>query len=482
MYEQNSLQANWRRSSKKSRMRKKTVHKEILKTVHKEIENTAAEKSGRPPKAQALLPISSLDVSSIEKVSFFEDDEVGSFGNPLHSTALEDDFSPHQGPKATLKKVGTLVGKKGKGKKTKSARHVDEGQPSRKVPSQLPPTSSAPKGGQLGARRKSFGVKSGTRGLPRVSEGPESDEAAMRCQASSLSGKAIPPHFGKGSTSDSAGPSQSSTSGNEEHATQGQLPSSKNAAVARRGQLSSLSSEDLTEEDPSWHREQNEKSSGPHMGAKRKSVAGRQNLKAQKRKSSSGSSGDAGPSNEKKRRERDVKNPTDLDVVLDAFLEFASEYKVTVDLEPVRKAIDAVSNMFEDQVTELITNTKELSGVKRENIKVNSTINKKRARLVEIRSELITKEKQLRNMQREHDQLLERLTDLRKGTAFLSALRELQRNYSMHRQGHPTEEEVYGYSSAPALLLEARGVLGVEWQLKNINDNLQQALERANCQ
>ncbi|XP_036406658.1 centromere protein U [Megalops cyprinoides] len=93
---------------------------------------------------------------------------------------------------------------------------------------------------------------------------------------------------------------------------------------------------------------------------------------------------------------------------------------------------------------------------------------------------MIQKETQLRKLQREHDQLEERLSDLRRGTAFLSDLRDLHKNYLTHRERHPNEVEVYGPSSLPALLLEARSVLGAEHQLKNVNDKLQQVLDQEN--
>ncbi|XP_061107227.1 centromere protein U [Conger conger] len=512
-------------SSKKSRMGK------MLKNVQKELQSSGAEKARTAQKAQAVLPISPLDVSSIEKGSFFEDDEVLSYGNPLHSTAVEDDFSPDQGPKA--KNTGAEARGPSRAETPKRPSRADKRQTSGKTSAPLSSTSSAPKGRQPRPPRKSIGIKSKTRALQRVSEGLESDGATgRRRRLSSLSSsppsgvqsasnsdsgpgaqepppkrprgapqatlgararakkvpapalpKNQPPLCTEGSISplrQETGPSQSSVSGVRESSTEGQPPSRASAAAARRRHLSSLCSEDLTDEDPSWHEEPGRASAEPHVGEKRKPSRGRQNKVVPKRKSSSGSSGDAGPSGKHKHRERDTRNPIDLDVVLDAFLEFVSHYRETVDSAPVRQAIDAVSDMFEDQLTELITNTKELNSLKRENIKVNGTINKKRARLVEIKSELITKEAQLRSLQKEHGQLQERLTDLRTGTSFLSALRDLHKNYLAHRQRHPAEEEVYGPSSVPALLLEARRVLGAECQLKNINENLQQALEQAN--
>ncbi|KAJ8383100.1 hypothetical protein SKAU_G00038780 [Synaphobranchus kaupii] len=523
-------------SSKKSRMGK------MLKNVQNEIENSGGKKAKKAQKAREASPIAPLDVSSIDKASFFEEDEVLSYGNPLHSTALEDDFSPNQGPKAAAPKKTVTEGSGASRAETpRRAGRVRKGQTPGRTGAPLPSTSSAPHGRPRRAQPKSLRGQSRARALQRVSEGPESSEVnGRRRPPSSSSGEPIPPRSGRERTEDSdsdsagpsaqgpppkrlkgipqatlgprgrakkaatpalpknkppvhsegsisplgqeTGPSQSSVSGTRESVTEGQLASSASSvAAARRRRLSSLTSEDQTDEDPSWHGEPGGKSSVPCVREKRKPSGDRQSLVVQrKRKSSSGSSGDAGPSSKGKRRERDGRNPIDLDVVLDAFQDVVSQYTETVDSAPVRRAIDSLSDMFEDQLTELITNTKELNSLKRENVKVNNTINKKRSRLIEIKSELITKETQLRNMQKEHGELQERLTDLRKGTAFLSALRDLHKSYRAHRQTHSSQVEVYGPSSVPALLLEARGVLGAEHQLKNINEKLQQALAWAN--
>ncbi|XP_064201169.1 protein ENL isoform X2 [Anguilla rostrata] len=423
-------------SSKKSRMGK------MLDSVQKEILNSGAKKPRKPQKGLAVLPISPLDVSSIEKASSFEDEEVLSFGNPLHSTALEDDFSPNQGQKVAPEKKGAEGGVASRAETPRRARRLDEGQTPGRARAPPPTTSSAPKGGQPRTRRKSLGVKSSSRALQRVSEGPESGEATGRRRPSSSSGELIPLVSGEESSDDSdsassgsaaqepppkrtkgvrgqaapalpkkkrsiqpggsvsslgqeTGRSRSSGSGPRESSTAGEQPASARAAAVRRRRRSSLSFEDLSEEDPSWHNQPDRKSSGPHAGERREPPGGRPNPGPEKRKSSSGSSGDAGPSNKNKRRERDVRNPIDLDVVLDAFLDFVSHYKETVGSGPVEQAIDAVSDMFEDQLTELITNTKELNSLRRENVKVNGTINKKRSRLLEIKSELITKETEL---------------------------------------------------------------------------------------
>ncbi|KAI1883547.1 hypothetical protein AGOR_G00232710 [Albula goreensis] len=497
----------------------------MLKNIQREIQHKGRNNARKPKKSQASPSISPLNMSSIEKASFLEDDEILTYGNPLHSTALEDDLSPNPGPEAERSKAAlkTAGGKVGGDNRARAPRR-----PSRKVTEQnrgktsapQPSASSVQKENQPQAQRKSPSVKSKTRALQREqtnntdsSAGPtaqdpppkKSQGATKTVRVKRATRKAVVPALPKKkpvpahsevstpALSQETAPSRSSVTGAGESAMESEPEPSGSVATAvptRRRRVSSLSSEDLTDEDPSWQAEQDRGTSGSKVREKRKSSSrsssGRHKKAAEKkRKPSPGSSSDTGPSNKNKRQERDTRNPIDLDVVLDAFQEFVSQYiseqsqQETIESGPVRRAIDALSKMFEDHLTELITNTKELNSLKKENMKVNRTINRKRGRLVEIKNELIMKETQLRRMQKEQKELLERLTDLRKGTTFLYDLRDLLMSYRAHRQKHPEEVEAYGPSSLPALLLEARGVLGTEHQLKNINDSLQQVLDQA---
>ncbi|KAJ8416537.1 hypothetical protein AAFF_G00358250 [Aldrovandia affinis] len=449
-------------SSKKSRMEK------MLKNIQLEIQNKGGKTLQKPQNTQA-----SLSISPIEKDSFLEDDEVLSYGNPLHSTALEDDLSPNLGRKAERSNaIPKMAGAHGSGDACAETPRRAKGQTTALLPSK----SSAQKGIRPQSQRKSPGVKSRPRALRMVSERTEGEEGSGRLRTSTMA-KSIPQAPEDSSTDDAPGPSQSPVSGAVESGTQkepaasGSAGSSVSARRERLSSQSSLSSEDPTD-DPSW---------SLHVSLLSAHERATRNW-GRKRKSSSESSGSAGPSSKNKRQERDTRNPIDLDVVLDTFQDFVSQYNETVDSAPVRQAVDALSNMFEDQLIEVINNTKEFNSLKKENVKVNGTINRKRARLVEIKNELIMKEIQLRSMEKEHRQLEERLTDLRKGTTFLSDLTELHKKYRAHRQRHPKEVEVYGPSSLPALLLEARGVLGAEHQLKNINETLQQVLDQADGQ
>ncbi|KAM4595916.1 centromere protein U-like [Polymixia lowei] len=97
--------------------------------------------------------------------------------------------------------------------------------------------------------------------------------------------------------------------------------------------------------------------------------------------------------------------------------------------------------------------------------------------MLDAKYELIRAEQQVYSLQKEEAKLELRLADLRRGQAFLWDIKELNKQYLEHRQTHPKEMEEYGASSLPALLLETRCVLGVEDQLKKINDRLEKRLQ-----
>ncbi|XP_018594079.1 centromere protein U isoform X2 [Scleropages formosus] len=402
-------------SSKKSR---------VVKML-KKLQSDLLAEDGGVEKTQTL---SSLNVSSIEKASFFEDDDVSIHGNPLHSTALEDVLSPALGqreglPQPSVSKEETRGRRKSAGRCHAKGSHTLER--------------------QTGTRVKS-------RTLGRVSEGVETVETS-----GTQSGSAV---------------TTSSKVLSEDHSVQ---PSDLRESTEKddRKRLTSVSSEELSDDDTSWHTEQGKKKALPRGSVVNKTKGMHKNRNFRCRTS--------GPPKKKMRKEMDVKNPIDLDIALESFKAFVSEYIETVDSQSVKQAINAFSNTFEDRLMELISETKELSTLKKQNTKIDAAINRKRARLVEVKNELIKSEVQLKKMEKEHAQLRERLTDIQSSTSFLADLRDLNKEYLAYRERHPGEVEMYGPSSLPALLLEARRVMGAEQQLKIINEKLQQALDRA---
>ncbi|XP_036407732.1 uncharacterized protein LOC118793613 [Megalops cyprinoides] len=246
-----------------------------------------------------------------------------SFGNPLHSTALEEDLSPNLGekteaPKTLARKKGAKASEENRRETPLTPGHARKGRTSGGV--QPPSRSSAQKRSQPRAQRKSFGGKSKTRPLQRVSEGMEVEETTglrsasadpgsedsdsagpvaqgpapkqpratpKKAKAPAVLKKTLPTHSEGSATSLSqeTSPSQSTV-------TEAGEGSSKTAASVQRRRLSSLSSEELSGEDPSWHAEPRKKTFGTdHLGKRQKSTS--RSSGAQKRKSSSGSPGNS---------------------------------------------------------------------------------------------------------------------------------------------------------------------------------------------
>ncbi|KAF7707394.1 centromere protein U [Silurus meridionalis] len=405
----------------------------LLKSLQNEAKN-GSEKQNNSPSAE------SLDMSSIEKASFFQGEEYSSHGNPLHSTALEDESRPdsdHQ-HKATAKKQTS------KGRENE-VRGVTE---TPKRPARAVKNLKAQQESEVQAQKKSF--KGNQKPPKQTAHTPQSQHLQTIPESRKNGGKRSK------RKSESAASDTSPDIVHEESQTR-----------------PSLSSEDITDEDESFHlsSERNRTSRTSH----RSSSSHPQKGQKQKRKSSSGSSDSHNP--RKKQKPGSVRNPSDFDVVLEAFQEFVAQYKETVSSEVVKKAINALSHSFEEQLTEKITAVKEFNSVKCEAVKINRSLNQKKTRLLEAKNELIKSKAEMRKLEKEHSDLEQRLTALKQGTAFLNNLKVLNRRYLQHRSTHTDEPETYGPSCMPAMLLEARSITGTENLLKNINDKLQQVLE-----
>ncbi|XP_070693199.1 centromere protein U isoform X2 [Pempheris klunzingeri] len=209
------------------------------------------------------------------------------------------------------------------------------------------------------------------------------------------------------------------------------------------------------------------------LGRSRKSSSDR----SKSRKSSSGSaSAEPGKADTDKRRGSGSgrgsgrQGGTELEVVLDTFLDFCDQYRESVESKAVRQSIDSFSSNVKEQLLEKISSSKELWALKRENAKVGSLIRKKTQRLLDAKHELMRAERQAWLLQKEKDGLQLRLADLRRGQAFLHDFRELSTQYQDYRHKHPREKETYGESSLPALLLEAKHIQTAEHQLRGINN------------
>lgn len=241
------------------------------------------------------------------------------------------------------------------------------------------------------------------------------------------------------------------------------------AQQRRKKVLSSCEEEEL-DEDRSWRPSPN-KARVYSLGTTKKSSSD----KSKSRKSSSGSaSGEIEKANtdEQRQKRRRHQGGTELDVVLDAFLDFCDQYRESVESAAVKHSINSFSSTVKEELLTKISSFKEFKVLKRENAKVGSLIRTKTQKLLNAKQELMRAERQVWLLQKEKAELKTRLADLRRGQAFLNDIRELNRQYLDYRHKHPKAKEKYGASSLPALLLETKHIQAVKHQLGGTNNRL----------
>ncbi|XP_075960115.1 uncharacterized protein cenpu [Anarhichas minor] len=369
----------------------------------------------------------SPNLSSIDKASFLEGLQPN-YGNPLHSTAVEEDLNvpeedQRSGGKAGRKEVPqtakTAVKQRGAAVKRKETERDGENEEEEEK------------------RKRSRRSTGGTR--------PVENQQTKK-------GKKRESETGSGKSSDAA-------------------PQEKADPAYKR--VLSSEEEEGGDEDGSWI-------PSPKKATVLSLGRGRKSDKSKSRTSSSGSAS-AGPekaTRDQQRRKRRGAGGTETEVVLEAFLDFRDQYRESVESKAVKQAVDYFSSNVEEQLLEKISSLKEFKILKRENAKVGSLIRTKTQRLLEAKHELMRAERQARLLEKEKAELEVRLADLRRGRAFLHDIRELNRQYLDYRHKRPKEKEMYGASSLPALLLETKHIQGAEHQLGVTNNPLKKQLRK----
>ncbi|XP_049488528.1 centromere protein U isoform X1 [Panthera uncia] len=168
----------------------------------------------------------------------------------------------------------------------------------------------------------------------------------------------------------------------------------------------------------------------------------------------------------------------ELDVVLSAFEKTILEYKQKVESKICKEAIKKFHAHMEEELLKMLKDIQTSKTLKRKNTKIISDIEKKRQRLLELQDELLRLEPQMKRLQIKYVELEERKSSLRNAACFLSNLKQLHRDYSDTREKEPHAKETYDSSSLPALLVQARTLLGAETHLQNINHQLEKLLDR----
>ncbi|XP_051277080.1 centromere protein U isoform X2 [Dicentrarchus labrax] len=427
----------------------------------------------------------SPNLSVIERASFLEGLQLN-YGNPLHSTAMEEDLSVLEEERANKGKAGrkdipqtlkTAVKQRGGAKKRKETERDDENEEEEeeeekkkksrttggKVEARSDPTSNQPiptaNGlkklvGKKPAKRRSAGQTSAARPVKN-----RQTKKGKKKESESGSGKSSDP---QSQTSFSFYPPK------EE--------SDISTTQQRRKKVLS-SDEEETDEDTSLNPSP-KKAKVYSLSRTRKSSS--DGSKSRKSSSGSASAGANKADTNRQRKKRRPQGGTELEVVLEAFLDFCEQYRESVESKAVKQSIDCFSSNVKEQLLEKITSYKELKVLKRDNAKVGSLIRGKTQRLLDAKQELMRAERQVWLLQKEKAELELRLGDLRRGQAFLHDIKELNKQYLGFRHKHPREKETYGASSLPALLLEAKHIQAAEHQLRGINNRLERRLGLGN--
>ncbi|XP_029790364.1 centromere protein U [Suricata suricatta] len=169
----------------------------------------------------------------------------------------------------------------------------------------------------------------------------------------------------------------------------------------------------------------------------------------------------------------------ELDVVLSAFEKTILEYTEKVDSKMCKEAIKKFHSNVKEELFKMLEDIQMLKTLKRKKTKMISDTEKKRQRLLQLQDELLRLEPQMKQLQIKFNELEERKSSLRNAASFLSNLKQLHQDYSEIREKEPHIKETYDSSSLPALLVQARTLLGAENHLRDINHQLEKLLDQS---
>ncbi|XP_061757504.1 centromere protein U isoform X2 [Nerophis ophidion] len=357
------------------------------------------------------LSLESPDLSAIDREIFFEGLQQNN-SNPLHSTAIEEDLK--------LPKEGHT--QKGKARTKELTQNVKDVVKTRPIKSRT--NKQTPQG--FPVLKQPIGKKPGKKSVQLTSAARHLNDQQMK---TTQKRKTVPVREG------SSHPQEETV-----------YTTKKRANV--------LSSDEGTDEDTIWNPSTKK--------AKLHSVKRTQNT----------SSADKDLKAEKKSLR--TRGGTELEAILNAFLDYCGDYKDCVASTAVKHSIACFSNNVKEQLLEKISSCKELQVLKRDNAKVGSIIHKKKQKLLDAKNELISAERQVRLLQKEKADLELRLEDMKRSQSFLRDLRKLNGVYLKYRRAHPKEKETYGASSLAALLLETKCIQGAE---RGIDNQLEKKLK-----
>ncbi|XP_070769885.1 centromere protein U [Enoplosus armatus] len=436
-------------------------------------------------KGSSFDDMESPNLSAIERASFLEGLEPN-YGNPMHSTAMEEDLNVLEkgqdkgkaGRKGIPQALKTTVKQRGAALKRKETERDGENEEGEEEEEEEEKKRRRRKsaGGKVKTRPEEEGETQKKKGAPqgeRVESDPSNQPPPTANSLKHLVGNKPAKRRSAGQTS-AARPVKSQqmkkdkktkSESESEKSSDPQSQEESDTGTAQQSRRKVLSSdEEVLDEDRSWN-------PSPKKAKVNRLYRTRKSSKS--RKSSSGSASaepDKANTDKRGRKRRGRQGGTESEVVLDAFLDFCDQYRESVESKAVKQSIDNFSSNVEEQLLEKISSYKELKVLKRENAKVGSLIRTKTQRLLDAKHELMRAERQVWLLQKEKAELKVRLADLRRGQAFLHDIRELNGKYLDYQHKHPKEKETYGASSLPALLLESKHIRVAEHQLRGVND------------
>lgn len=445
-----------------------------------------------PDKSQQAPPQEPMDspnLSLIDKASFLEGLK-GNYGDPLHSTAMDEDLNTLEeeqmdkgktGGKAAPETTKTTAKQRGAAVKRKETDKENEKAEEKKKRrrSAGEKVKARPAGEE---RKKKKGEPEGERAesdappIPQTKNKPTpkakrlvGKKPAKRTSA----GKTSAPGEVKNQRLKKDMKRKSEAGSGKFHDPESQ-DSNTDTDGAQQNQRRVLSSDEEVGDDTSWAPSP-KKARVYSFGKTRKSTSDRSKYR---KSSSEGSAAEQVNTNKQRRWRRGHQGGTDLEVVLDGFLDFCDQYKESVESKAVKHSIESFSSSVKEQLLEKISSNKELRLLRRENAKVGSLIRTKTQRLLDAKHELMRAERQVWLLKKEKAELKLRLSDLRRSCAFLHDLRELNQQYLEHRHTHRKEKETYGASSLPALLLQTKHVQTAENQLRSINKEMEKRMKK----
>ncbi|XP_061835886.1 uncharacterized protein cenpu isoform X1 [Nerophis lumbriciformis] len=357
------------------------------------------------------LSLDSPDLSAIDREHFFEGLQQNN-SNPLHSTAIEEDLKPP--------KEGHT--QKGKAKTKDLTQKVKDVVKTRPIKSRTNKQTTP----GFPVLKQLIGKKPAKKSVQLTSAARHLNDQQMKTKQKK---KTVPGREGSSHPQEESGYS------------------------TKKRRANVLSSDEGTDEDTIWNPSTKK--------AKLHSVKRTQNTSAGKKSSPA----DKDLKAEKKSLR--TRGGTELEAILNAFLDYCGNYKDCVASTAVKHSIACFSNNVKEQLLEKISSCKELQVLKRDNAKVGSIIHKKKQKLLDAKNELISAERQVRLLQKEKADLELRLEDMKRSQSFLRDLRKLNGVYLKYRRAHPKEKETYGASSLAALLLETKCIQRAERGIDN---------------